>query len=158
MIGVQLSMKGRDAAEATLDSLTKELKRFEEQSPINTVEYVRKEIRTNAPNSSGELRRSVRVFRDSEHSWRVIIGGGLYRPYHIPQELGFQPHVVIQDWMHEPGQYGGERGSAMSGETIQHPMWVISKRATHKGYITRGFNQGLHKLDGDIQDFTNRIQ
>ena len=159
-LNMQTTIRGVKEVVGSLRATELDMKRFKEEGPRPAVEYMRSAIRGNAPHASGKLKSSIRVLDEGVGRWRLSIGEGLYRPYHIYTELGIAPTTPVPlEWMHPP--YGGIQGWAemhMKGanEIPDKVSFVHPRPSAHAGYIERGYQQGLKDLDKAILNFVRR--
>lgn len=129
----------RDLAKRTDDYETN-MRMVTSKAMEETADYVMQEIVNKAPKASGHLAESVNISKGSGEGGRsnmvVNVGEGLYRPYHIYQEVGAIPDKFVPVfWMHSP--YGGINGTAIAGRINKPNRSGTSRDRTYKAKFVR---------------------
>lgn len=153
----------RDLAKRT-DAYETDMRMVTSEAMEETAGYVMQEIINKAPKASRRLAKSVNITRGSGEGGRsnmiVNVGEGLYRPYHIYQEVGAIPDKFVPVyWMHQP--YGGLSGTAKIGRVNKPVKKGASITRMYEGkevgpyikvkkqgrpYVAPAVNKGARKL------------
>jgi len=129
----------RDLAKRT-DAYETDMRMVTSDAMEETASYVMQEIINKAPKASRHLIESVNVSKGIGEGGRsnmnVNVGEGLYRPYHIYQEVGAIPDKFVPVfWMHAP--YGGISGTAIAGRINKPNRGGKSRDRTYRARSVR---------------------